>query len=327
MSKDLAFQESQQYHEENIVPDVMEQPKGPRELMIDRFNSKDVSLSFSLLKEFLKSPRHAIDYKLKVWRQTDDMLRGELCHMMMLEEHEVAETFVLINKTPSTENQIKFCEDVLSGLEPKEAFSNNYKSGSFEKTYGELSEYIEAVNSGKKCISQELYDNAKELTDYLKQQPKIAAILNLITETEVKVSFTYEGWTIIGYVDGKGAGIKIDLKFIADADPVKVERSIVNDKYYMQGGIYDDADTAEENFCRYFLIACDQKKNYSIIEIDRSFLEYGKREYKFAIAKLNQCIENGQFEESYNFFDFNKEVRKLYKPKWVRGFETDVEEF
>jgi hypothetical protein len=325
MSKDLALGYSEIEVIETQMPPI-EEPKDKSVLMIERFKNRDVTLSFSLLKEFLKSPRHAIDYKLKVWKQTEDMLRGELCHMMMLESEKVAEVFTIINKTPSTENQVAFCEDVLSGIEPKEAFSNNYKSGNFEKTYNELLPYIEAVNSGKKCVSQEMYDNAKELTDYLKSQPKIAAILNHITETEVKVRFTYDGWDIIGFIDGKGKGIKIDLKFISDAEPTKVERTITNDKYYMQGGIYDDADTEEEFLCRYFVIACDQKKNYSIIEIDRSFLEYGKREYKYAISKLNQCIEQNRFDESYNFFDHNNEVRKLYKPKWIKGFDTDPDE-
>lgn len=322
MSKDLAFDYSEQEAIENQLPTV-EEPKGKRELMIERFKSKDVHLSFSLLKEFLKSPRHAIDYKLKVWKQTEDMLRGELCHMMMLEPQKVDGVFTIIEKTPSTDNQVGFCDDVLSGIEPKEAYSNNYKTGSFEKIYAELAPYIEAVNAGKKCISQDMYNKAKELTDYLLEQPKISSILNLITETEVKVNFNYDGWNIIGFIDGKGKGIKIDLKFIADAEPTKVERIITNDKYYMQGGIYDDADANEEYLCRYFIIACDQKKNYSIIEIDRTYLEYGKREYKYAISKLNECIEQNRFEESYNFFDFKGEVRKLFKPKWVKGFETD----
>lgn len=324
MSRELALIESEiQAAEQYENPILYEAQKTEYDLMIDKIRSKNISLSFSFLKEFLKSPKHAVEYKLKVWKQTEEMIKGELCHMLMLEEHLVNSTYVIIDKFPSTDNQIRFCEDVLSGIEPEEAYKANYKTGNFTKIYGELQNYIEAMNSGKKCISLSLYETCKEVTDYLKTQPKVMSILNRITETEKKVVFNYQGWDLIGFIDGLGKGIKIDLKFLSDAEPSKVERSIVNDKYYMQAGIYDDAHKEEVLNTRYFIIACDYKKNYSIIEIDRSFIEYGKREYKYAIAKLEECIKDNRFDESYNFFDHKSTVRTIFKPKWIKGFETD----
>ena len=64
--------------------------------------------------------------------------------------------------------------------------------------------------------------------------------------------------------------------------------------------------------------------NFSVIKVDYSLLNYGLRKYRYLVKKLDECIAENRFNESYNFFDYSG-VKTVYKPKWIKGFETEVE--
>jgi len=113
----------------------------------------------------------------------------------------------------------------------------------------------------------------------------------------------------------------IDFKFSKDADPDKFERDIINYDYFMQMGMYA---SHHEGIPECYFIVYDKSLNFSVIKIDYSLLSYGKRKYEYLVTKLNQCIKENRFTESYNFFDV--QLRTCFKPKWIKGFETDADD-
>jgi len=70
------------------------------------------------------------------------------------------------------------------------------------------------------------------------------------------------------------------------------------------------------------LIVFDATGNFSLIKIDYSLISYGIREYQYLVHKFDQCVKQNRWNESYNFFDHTQ--RTVYKPKWIKGFETDA---
>lgn len=138
---------------------------------------------------------------------------------------------------------------------------------------------------------------------------------------QTKIEWTYSGWKFKGYLDASGKRLIIDFKFSKDSDPDKFERDIINYDYFMQMGMYHEQDGGLPE-C--YFIVYDKSLNFSLLKVDYSFLSYGVRKYKYLVAKLEQCIKQNRWNESFNFFDIQQ--RTVYKPKWIKGFETDPDD-
>lgn len=298
-----------------------EQQPTQREILIQKIKTKQLRLSFSALKSFT-SPKEFLEYKLKNFEANKGMEFGSLCHILILQPHLFEEQFCIVTKSPSEGNQTGFAKDYLAGIPVATAYANNYKTGTYDKIYAELSEYFEAKQSGKQIIDQKTYDDAKKLTDYLVETPLFQKYLGALSDVEVKVEWTHNGWRFLGYIDGQLTGLKFDLKYTKNANPDAFERDIIKNKYYLQAGMYDAATPNQLD--KYAIIAFDAKGNFCDIIIDRSFIEYGKREYKFLVAMLEKCAAEDRWDESYNFFDHAQ--RTLFKPKYLKGFSTDPDE-
>jgi hypothetical protein len=323
MSKDLALENSeamQQWENENtIIIEPQEENSEYIELM-KRLQTKTEPLSYSSLKAFAKSPRNFIQYKLKPRSpQTESQIFGSLCDAFLTTPDKVDEMFVFIRSFPTSENQVGFCNDMISGKSKEDAYANNYKTGGVDKVYEAVGNYVEAVLSGKLVCTQKMYDEAFKIVENLKKSELVMQYIDSCTYFQTKREWEYNGWKFKGFTDAEGTNIIIDFKFTKDADPDKFERDIVNFHYFMQMGMYTESDGSAPE-C--YFIVYDKSLNFSVIKLDFSFISYGIRNYKYLVAKLEDCIKNNRWKESYNFWDVQQ--RTCYKPKWIKGFETDA---
>lgn len=319
MSKDLAFDLSETEVLEN--PAIFIEEEQPNEYieLLQKLQKKEVVLSYSSLKAFAKSPRNFIQYKLKPkTQQTESQILGSLCDCFLTTPKDFDKLFVIVDSFPTSDNQKGFCEDMINGKSAEDAYANNYKVGGVDKVYSAMQGYINAIKSGKMVCSTKMKEEAEKIIDNLKKSELVMQFIDSCDTFQTKSEWSYEGWKFIGFKDATGKNLIIDFKFTKDADPDKFERDIVNYDYFMQMGMY--ADT-EEGIPECYFIVYDRSMNFSVIKVDYSFLNYGIRKYKYLVAKLNQCIKENRFLESYNFFDV--QLRTVYKPKWIKGFETD----
>jgi len=320
MSKDLAYDYSEVETLEN--PPIMIEEEKPSEYieLLKRLQSKQESLSYSSLKAFSKSPRNFIQYKLKPrTAQTESQIFGSLCDCFLTTPDKIDETFVVINSIPTSENQIGFCKDMANGLSKEDAYANNYKTGGVDKVWVAVGNYVEAIKSGKLVCTQQMYDEAFKIIENLKKSELVMQYIDSCNVFQNKREWTYSGWKFKGFTDAEGTRLIIDFKFSKDADPDKFERDIVNYDYFMQMGMYAESDSSLPE-C--YFIVYDKSLNFSVIKLDYTFLNYGVRKYKYLVAKLEDCIKNNRWSESYNFWDV--QLRTVYKPKWIKGFETDA---
>lgn len=296
---------------------------------IKAFQKKEVPISFSFLKEFYKSPRHGIRYylnKKKPKSKGAEMLTGSLVDAM-IEDHftgkiTVEKRFITCEKMPTSENQKGFVSDILSGLTKEEAFSNNYKSGSLNKVWADLGEYIEGLSSGKEAIPVKLFDRAKLIFESLIDNEEVVTLLSHCDKYQNRLEWNYNGWKMKGFTDAEGSSIVVDLKYTKKLEPDKFERDILYTLMFLQGSMYTHSD---EGFKKFYLLVYDNDFNFDIMEVDISYLIYGQRLFKHLMNKLEECVKENLWLKSYSFHNF-KIVRKVYAPKWLKGFNTEVTE-
>lgn len=316
MSKDLALEYNEQ--EAVYIPEIEVENSAYIDLM-RRLQNKEEALSYSSLKAFSKSPRNFVQYKLKPRSaQTESQIFGSLCDCFLTTPERFEEMFVIIGSVPTSENQVGFCKDMISGLSKEDAYANNYKTGGVDKVFAACGDYVEAVMSGKLVCTQKMHDEAFKIVENLKKSELVMQYIDSCTSFQNKREWTYKGWKFKGFTDAEGTRLIIDFKFSKDSDPDKFERDIVNFDYFMQMGMYAESD---ESLPECYFIVYDKSLNFSVIKLDYSFLSYGVRKYKYLVAKLDQCIKENRWSESYNFWDVQQKT--VYKPKWIKGFETD----
>lgn len=313
-----------------------EQEQIKREKLIQKFLTKKQRLSYSTLKNFT-SPINLINYKLKPYKKNSGMLFGSVCDVLALTPQDFDREFFIAKKLPSEGNQIVFADAIISigktgEVTPEileQEYNKAYKTGTYHKVYhGDektigLEDYIDAVIRGKEVITQDIKDEAEIIVENLKNQKEVDDIFMELESVQKKLEWTDGGWKFLGFLDMYLDGHIIDLKFTKDANPDKFEKDINNLKYYLQSAMYCYAIKllGIHDNPKYSILAYDKAGNYSLIEIDYGYIQYGIKEYKWLLQELNKCVEQNAFDQSYGFF----KKYTAYKPKWAKGFQLDEE--
>ena len=303
------------------------QPNNPKDELIEKICKRNLRLSYSTLKNFT-SPVNLIRYKLKPYKKNPSMIFGLLCDVLILTPENFNKDFAIIDKVPESDNQVGLSNALIEiskeGIELtpeiiQVQFDMFYKRGDCMKTFGIIEDYVRNKSLGKELITQSTYDEAREVCDNLLENEDIQILFSQIIEVQKKVKWGDNGWEFLGFYDMYLEDHIIDLKFSKDANPEKFERDIANFDYFLQAAMYCIAARKmglSEN-PKYSFIVYDKSFNYSIIELDYSYLAYGERKYNYLLQELDRCIDENAFNESYGFF---KRSYKAYKPKWAKGY-------
>lgn len=324
---EIALQESEQFanSEQGQMAFENEQPsqeESKRYELIGKLMRKEISLSYSWLKELAKSPRHFLEYRLKEYKEPNEgMIFGSIVDLLITEPSEFESQFKIISNFPSTEIQKGFVSDILRGCTKEEAFSLNYKKGNAEQVYDSLSDYIEALTNNLMPITIELKEEAEKCAKYLLSQEKITTLLDSCSHFQQIIEFEYGGWKFKGKKDCSSAGLIVDLKFMSQLNPDYVDREILKMRYPLQMAVYQQGEETNIVADCYNLVY-DKNANFVLCQYDQSLLAYGRKELDYLIHKLDKCVSENLWNESYNFHD-HKGIKRLYKPAWVKGFEID----
>lgn len=306
-----------------------------REELIIKLNKKEVPQSYSSLKHFT-SPLDYLKYKLdKKSRGNAGMEFGSLCDCLLLTPGDVEKKFAVCASVATTPLQVAFSEELIDLMKAGnklteaailKAYGNNYKSGAPDKVYAGLKDYIAASAAGKQVVSAEVMEEAKALTAKLLSYDDVKILFSKITGVQQYIEWDAAGWKMRGYLDFTIPESIFDLKYSDSADPEKFLKQISKLGYDLQAGAYCRGSVAsglfEEQPAYHFLVY-DKTANYSIIELDYSFIGYGMRKLDYHIQALNRCVAQNAWDQSYNFF---QRKYKAYKPAWARGYVLEGEE-
>ncbi|WP_394264981.1 PD-(D/E)XK nuclease-like domain-containing protein [Bergeyella zoohelcum] len=317
------------FHEMAGIEAPMQEPN-PKYEIIGKLIDRSLPMSYSKLK-YLDSPVNFINNLLKPKEMSESMLFGSVVDCLLLEEHKFDKKFSVINATPTTENQKEFVKNFLENPyqidtfeeRVEDAYSKSYKTGTPEKNVSHLYSYLQAIQSGKEAVSQEVYDHAKAIAENLKNTPEVADELMLCEEFQKFIEFEWMGWSFRGILDTFSPNLFHDLKFASDCNPEKFTRDVEKFGYDIQFGLYriglEILGLATNPKFKY--IVFDKNFNSTIIEVDDSYLLYGERKVEHYLKRLNKMVDERAFGRSYDYF---KKHNIMYKPKWIAGLDDTI---
>ena len=194
------------------------------------------TLSYSSLKEFMKSPAHFIAYKNKQKVETAAMRLGTAVHSAILEPDEYASLYAATDLRKNTKA---------------------YKELDTSKIWLNMSDY-KTVEGCKRGVA----DNAEA-----------SSLLSYCKNREQEVTGVINGVPFRGFCDAMNSTTVIDLKTTQDASPEQFTRSAYNFAYHLQAAIYLEL-TGAERYC-ILAVETSAPYASVLYEFDSSFLDSG----------------------------------------------------
>lgn len=245
-----------------------------------------VRLSHTALNEFAKSPRHFIEYKTGKKERTPAMIFGSLVHCMILEPEEVEERYIVEPEDAPRRPSIR-------QIEAKNPSASTLESIDFWQNFEELAR-------GKEMISAADWKAAERMKKAVYANDASRYVLDRIEHTEMKIEWQAFGFSWIGFQDGKGDKIILDLKTIRDATPRMIERAILYDGYnrqaahYTKGGGYPDH--------QYYVVAVDRGCNVTTVQIKDTTTNAAWEQIDYLCGMFRKCLALNEWDKSYDFW-------------------------
>lgn len=241
--------------------------------LVRAIESKEEHLSFSSFKEFCRSPRHFIGYKLQEKVTTAAMSFGSAVHCLILEPDEFEKRYTVKDK-------------------PDLRYKEN------KSAWAAVLEYADA--NGLEIITKDDYDTARRMADFAYQDEAISWVLNEITHTEVDLSWKYGGYDWRGRADGVGESIYMDLKIINPLEPDRLRWRIRGDKLIWQPTLYQMAKKCHGK--DFYMVCLENAPNGMVIRFDAKTLQAHVQEIDYYINQFNKCVFQDAWNEGYSFW-------------------------
>lgn len=253
---------------------------------IEQIMQGERALSYSSLMAFIKSPKHFYEYKTKK-EVTKAMEDGKRFHMACLQPDEFKNKYWILDDEEK-------CNELINGGAKSPRATKEYKEWKLEQ---------ELKNEGKELISKDDFDTFTRMSEALRKNTASGIFMNNLESVEEYFEFETDGFTICGYIDGRGKNedckFKIDLKKVVDSSYEKIRWDIEKSCLHMQGGIYSKAIPHEN----YYLIYIDVGCNITVVRLMDEALERGYSRFEFALAKFHECAETDSWMSSYEFYN------------------------
>ncbi len=248
-----------------------------------------LTLSFSSLKQFGKSPAHFVGYKNRIFKQSAPMRRGWLTHLITLEPEKIQELQVLDVATRANKQY-------------KEAVAN-HKDG--ENGVFTAREMLEAQN----------------LALAVREHPLANKLLSEAVCVEKHLKWEMDGVKFHGYADIIGSDYIADLK-ITDNEPKKIQRWVMDNLYHMQLAMYSEAVFPGRDMTNY-LITVDPNSPHGVVvyELSREMMEDGLKQAQLEITMFKIWYKEWDGEStprSYDFYERENEPMILELPNWYK---------
>lgn len=276
-------------------------------------------LSYSSLKEFLRSPMHFMHYRAKKREQTPALIMGELVDVLILTPDEYEKRFAIIphdaprKPTAAQLNAKKPSPETLEAIAWWDEFN---KSLEIKGANG----YV----SRKTIITAEMLAEATQMRDMAFKSPHSAELLGRITETQCRLKWTDKetGLPMVSILDGVGDDLIVSLKTTPDASTGEFQKNAFNYNYHIQTAIELEAmkrKRGEFPDVYYLVIEKSEPYGVNVLKADKKFIALGDQEYRKALGLFKQCMEQGRFNEGYEFLPKNMErsYDHLELPGWA----------
>jgi len=261
--------------------------------LIERFERREINLSPSSLRQFCKSPRHLLAYKLKQFKKTPAMVFGDLVDCLRTCPHLFDAKFYMppVGAKLTSADGCKLWL-TLWGVPP-----GNW---TFAELKALVLELMEKETRSK--ITPQLLAEAKELNEKMGRNQPFYHSFEEATSWQGKVEYDFCDWKIIGYYDlAKPTDWLGDLKMAPSTDERKIAFKIRDELLIQQLCLYAyGLDTWEAR-----LLFFDRTRHFRALRVGEADLRHGLKRVEEVIGKLEDCIFAGDWEKSHDFWSPN----------------------
>lgn len=269
--------------------------------LIERLENKELTLSYSSIKQFQKSPRHFISYKLKEFKPTDAMIFGDLIDTLLTAEDEVEDKFLLLPSECSFGSHAgvtAYCNalDIPTMDGEKLPARKVWVQSHLDK-------------ETKRIVDKGQLEHARRIAEKVWTNNASRWVLENTTETQKPIEFEAFGWNWRGYQDCFGDGLLVaDLKLTADADFRKFSREIERLGYDTQAAVYTIGPGIDLPF---FNVGYDRSGHVCVIEQSQGYVQNAWDRIERTMEYFERCIALNEWNKSYDFWAGRSGIYRL----------------
>lgn len=234
-------------------------------------------LSHSNLKVLADSPRtfHAqFIAKTMPQKQSAEMRIGTLLHAAILEPDKFKSMFA---------------------IPPKEVLNaDGHRKGAAYKLW-------QSSVGDREIISQDDADTIDAMAEALYASPA-SQWLRIPGENEVKLLWEFDGVPLRSMLDRLCENWIIDIKTTRHGGIREYQREAIRLRYFQQASFYIDAaqcaDGRSRDFCQVVIESCKPHRVFQC-EFSAELIDYGRNEYRKAIAKYKECMASGCWSDDH----------------------------
>jgi hypothetical protein len=283
-------------NEELEVIEIINESDDKVREIIQGFEDRTTSLSYSSIREFLKSPRHLISYKLRKYEQykpTESMIFGDLVDCLVTQPDKFESKFFLL---PAGGN---FASK--AGIE---IYLNHFQIanlGNMDANKAAIRYEIEKLEqSGANKINVLQLEQARLIVKKMNSNLAFYNTFMDISSYQVPVEFDFEGWKIRGFADAESEekDFVFDLKQCPVASDRKVRMKIKDERLLLQQSIYSYGLGRQQGRLGFY----DRSGHFSVYRVGSADLEHNLGLLRNAISELEHCIFEERWFQSYDFW-------------------------
>tara|TARA_R110002012_G_scaffold197522_2_gene366069 strand:+ start:607 stop:1326 length:720 start_codon:yes stop_codon:yes gene_type:complete len=210
------------------------------------------TLSFSSLKEFIKSPAHFIAYKKREYVESASMRLGTAVHMALLEPQRFINEYDVTDLRKNTKAYKEMAEE-----NPEITYMNNSDWATIQGIKRRFAQNLSAVDLLAHCKQRE-----KEVKGEIHEVP------------------------FRGFVDAMSSSCIVDIKTTQDGSPEGFSRSVYNYGYHLQAAVYRELTGVDD----YYIIAIENSSPYNvcIYKLSEGYLDKGFQMMTMGIAMFKE---------------------------------------
>lgn len=255
-------------------------------MKINKDYLKERPLSFSSIKQFIRSPQHYVKYLTQEKKQTDAMLLGSVVHALILEPQSFESKYI---------------------IEPEFNKRTNQGKEDYQKFLESMSE------KNLQAIPQSVFVKAKEMVTQFMGTAS-AHILQMTSSREQRFDIDYIGIPVCGYIDAMSDEYVIELKTVSSAETSDIQRDFYNLKYHLQAGIYN---WVTDKKIMYIVIENSSPYLSRTFIASDSYVSEGRKMFDKAMSDFRYCLDMDLFDRGYEFYA-GTESHILELPGWAK---------
>lgn len=180
------------------------------------------------------------------------------------------------------------------------------------------------LNKGKLLVTKDEYEKALMIKESVMSNRDARKILDRVTQTQREYRWIDEetGIPCIAYTDAECDNIiTAELKSTQNASPKSFEKDAYNFLYPFQTGFYKEAQfmcNRVSKEYKYIVVEKELPFGVAVYTPTEAYIESGRKMFRETIRDFKMCLDNQQFDAGYEYWAGSSGSLTLDLPPWAK---------